>query len=74
MEHPTRKAWADELTGKLLTTEQSVAKIRTAMKRSLSISRLQQLVAELRTVMTHKDALESQIARLRFPTPLFCKL
>jgi hypothetical protein len=74
MEDPNRKVLIDELTHKLLGTKKRVAKIRFAMKTSVSVRRLRRLVTELRTVMGNKDALESQLARLHFPIPLFWPL
>ena len=74
MEDPNRKVLIDELTHKLLGTEKRLAKIRFAMKTSVSVRRLRRLVAELRTVMGKKDALESQLSRLHLPTPLFFAL
>jgi hypothetical protein len=74
MEDPNRKVLIDELTHKLVETEKSVAKIRVAMKTSVSVRRLRRLVTDLRTVMGNKDAVESQLARLHFPTPLFFAL
>jgi hypothetical protein len=74
MEDPNRKVLIDRLTHKLLKTEKSVAKIRFAMKTSVSVRRLRRLVTELRTVMGNKDVLESQLARLRFSIPPFWPL
>jgi hypothetical protein len=74
MEVQNRKVLIDKLTHKLLGTKKRVAKIRFAMKTSVSVRRLRRLVTELRTAMGNRDALESQLARLHFPTPLFCAL
>jgi predicted nucleic acid-binding Zn-ribbon protein len=74
MEARNRKVLIDQLTHKLLGTEKRVAKIRFALKTSVSVRRLRRLVTELRTVMGNKDALESQLARLHFPIPLFWPL
>ena len=64
----------DELNHKLLDARKNVAKIRVAMKACLSSRGLGALVGELRAEMGNKDALESQLARLHLPTPLFCAL
>ncbi|PYU26116.1 MAG: hypothetical protein DMG32_10580 [Acidobacteria bacterium] len=69
-----RNILMDELNHKLLETEENVAKIKFAMKTSVSVRRLRRLVTELRTTMGNKDALESQLERLRLPTPLFFAL
>jgi hypothetical protein len=74
MKGRNRKVVIDELTQKLLGTEKSVAKIRFAMKTSVSVRHLRRLVTELRTVMGNRDALERQLARLHFPIPLFWPL
>jgi predicted nucleic acid-binding Zn-ribbon protein len=74
MEDPNRKVLIDKLTHKLRGTEKRVAKIRFAMKTSVSVRRLRRLVTELRTARGNRDALESQLARLHFPIPLFWPL
>jgi len=74
MENPYGKVLFDELNHKLLNAKNNVAKIRVAMKACLSSRGLGTLVSELRAEMGNKDALESQLARLHLPTPLFCAL
>jgi hypothetical protein len=74
MENPNGKVLFDELNHKLLDAKNNVAKIRVAMKACLSSRGLGTLVSELRAEMGNKDALESQLARLHLPTPLFCAL
>ena len=73
MENPNGKVF-DELNHKLLNAKNNVAKIRVAMKACLSSRGLGTLVSELRAEMGNKDALESQLARLHLPIPLFCAL
>jgi hypothetical protein len=67
MEDLNRNILMDELNYKF-------AKIKLAMKTSVSVRRLRRLVTELRTAMGNKDAHESQLERLRLPTPLFFAL
>jgi predicted nucleic acid-binding Zn-ribbon protein len=69
-----RKALIDQLTHKLLETEKNIARIRAAMKTTMSSKRLRTLVNELRTVIDKKDALESQLTQLHSPTQLFYAL
>ncbi|PYU21558.1 MAG: hypothetical protein DMG30_17285 [Acidobacteria bacterium] len=69
MEDLNRNILMDELNHKLLETEENVAKIKLAMKTSVSVRRVRRLVTELKTAMGNKDALESQLARLHLPTP-----
>lgn len=74
MENPNREVLIDELNHKLLEAEKNVAKIRVAIKASVSVKHLRRLVSELRGEMGDKDALESRLERLNGPTPLFCTL
>ena len=74
MENQSTKVLIGELNHKLIEAEKKVAKIRVAIKASASLRRLRKLVSDLRAEMGNKDALESQLARLHLPTPLFCAL
>ena len=62
------------MSDKLLEAEKKLDKIKLGMKKSASVRRLRRLVTELRTAMGNKETLETQLARLRLPNPLFFAL
>jgi len=74
MEDQNTKDLMDRLSHKLIDAEKNVAKIKVAMNACWRSERLSTLVSALRTEMCNKDALESRLARLHSPTPLFCVL
>jgi predicted nucleic acid-binding Zn-ribbon protein len=74
MEDPNRNELINDLTDKLLEAEKKLDKIKLATKKSASVRRLRRLVTELRTAMGNKETLETQLARLHLPTPLFFAL